>query len=523
MIQLIPDTLLKLHDRALLKASLPALYLILYFIPLLCVITGLILNMFMLILIIIAILVPSSYIFYLLLRITIRKKRIEEEMPFLALILASSLNPIKVLSSLENESIFEGISKEVKRWQRWRAIKGLNLIDAAIYEANNGINLAYGDFFRRLKEIIEIGGSLEDLMSITLRKLRGKVERFNLIFDDMFSALQTSVFLVPALMIPLTIFIGNSAELIVVGTIIPLVSIMVLAAMIVSFRVGFISLGEAPKVFYTLSMSLPMFFILRSMGLRDYMSMGLSLLVVSIPAGIIAYKYTIDITQASSELIGFLNEAAEYALVIDTDMVSAISYLALRYRARSPVKGLFKVIIEHITKESLLKAIQKMKGIKSIVFPLEALRIASEYSVGSRMMFKFVKFLTEIHMLQEEVRKKGRMFLLLSIFIVAVYSTIMAISIELGLRPLKSMLKTIPDNTSLPILVNQTDIEFLKELIYCNVILISSIFPLVGGLFKGGALTSGVAYLPLFIVVALSIILLSDVHVLLNGIWRLVP
>ena len=520
MIKGIPEILFKLHEKAGIKVYPLTTYLCVYITPIVCLSLlkcspfpgyG---PMF----IALSVAIPSAYMGYLGMKILLRKKRIEEELPFVALIIVNSRDPVKALYSLR-ESSLKGMREEVRRWERWRALKGLDPLSAALYEASKGISQRYERFIRRLKELTETSGNTRELLELAFSELKEKAIQFDTIFDDAFSLLQTLMFLVPSLAIPLSIFTTGGQELILLGMAIPLISTVMLSCLGWLFRLGISNLGEERKALYLLSLALPLSLIMNRAGLTPYVSIGLSLLIASVPPSILAYRHITDVRGAIEGFLDFIAEAVEYALMTGSDIPSATSHLAKR-RSKG-IRGTFKRIMRHVAGRSLLERYEGDLKARFLRYSLEALRLASEHSRDPQMMSFFVRELKELYALQREINRKGKGLMLMSFLMNAIFASIMVISIELGLKPITSMLGSTQMQVAQGLtLIESPDLDMIRALTYSSTLIISLVFSMTSGILKDGSLTAGLVYMPFFIATTAGIILLGDSGFMEVWMWR---
>jgi len=177
--------------------------------------------------------------------------------------------------------------------------------------------------------------------------------------------------------------------------------------------------------------------------------------------------------------------------------------------------------MRHVARRSLLERYEGDLKARFLRYSLEALRLASEHSRDPQMMSFFVRELKELYALQREINRKGKGLMLMSFLMNAIFASIMVISIELGLKPITSMLGSTQMQVAQGLtLIESPDLDMIRALTYSSTLIISLVFSMTSGILKDGSLTAGLVYMPFFIATTAGIILLGDSGFMEVWMWR---
>ncbi|RLF17515.1 MAG: hypothetical protein DRJ66_00590 [Thermoprotei archaeon] len=378
-----------------------------------------------------------------------RRKQIEEELPFVALMVASSdRDPIMLLYSLKNSN-FPLFKEEVKRWEELRNL-GYGPLEAITESLKKHPSLLFKEFIRLCMDVHKGIIRREVVMNFVIRNYEKMLTTIETYLPNVISLIPTLIITVPAMMLSAVMLMGVTPKAMIIISLITS-SLAILIALHfytwIGMGVGYgVVIAEKKKIL-PLLLPLTMLPFLRLWRIK-WVDEIIGLPLLSLPIAICMWHKIKEISIDVEEWMRALRRATEYSKLTGVPFAIALIRITREINVSSKTLKEFSLLAELSLNRALLISMRRAEStmIKRLI---EAIRFLIMFSRESTPIERFMEYMDRVLRLRDEIvarLKALRPILLISLMI---YSAILFLSLQ-TLERLSFISSTEPLTISVP-------------------------------------------------------------------------
>ncbi len=464
------------------------------------------------------------YIFY---PIILRFRRItscEEEIPFIASILASSIaKPIKTLMELKNSRLLY-FSREIREMERIKNVLGLGELKALERLAEDHPSNKLKSFLKHILSI-EYSGNPSTALSIRLNEFIRELKLDLSLVDYNISQITDVVYalyiFIPATIIGMLVMMNiDLLTLIITSYGIPIIGFLIVYVVseyiYPKIYTANLSKRNYILILIILLLAIPIYYILNLyLKIRNTYLFIITGLIISTPISFLLQRFSHNLAEIVDSSKIFVRDLAEY-FKQGYSINVAVTRLVMEGKYSDIFKNLLRDFYVKMNLSRFDKAIedfQEKPGIPMYFkYFLESIKIMYLYGATSTGLDFLSNTLNEMAESFKECRRKlGTIFFYLIIGI-SLSAICIGLSIEAVLKPIAFMEKRYAfGGISFGRIFTSINIGELERIVYPSIVFQTILLSIINGKLRDGMTIMGIKYLPiLFTILMISLWITVD-------------